>query len=352
MKIYISSSLEDLAEHRRAVCKAIESVYVGENVPMDVVKPEALASAGQPPLSLLMSELEESELFVLLLGWRYGYVPEGETRSLAEIEYDTVRGAMQTILCFFADDTHPVEPRFVETGVNAAKLRRFKERVAQEQIVRTFGSPDDLARQMAAAIDILMNTLVGKVGQHLVDRPETERLLRLCLADKTRYAATISELRGQLSSLVPANPIWRARHFETDNTTAFCLLPLRDEFVRVYEQGVLPALEEVGLRGVHAGQIFDNREIMEDIWESICTCRLVVADVTGRNPNVFYELGICHTLGKEVVVLTQRPDDVPFDIRHRRFIAYHPQKMTSLKSELRLTMQRVLVRLDETPAPP
>jgi len=60
---------------------------------------------------------------------------------------------------------------------------------------------------------------------------------------------------------------------------------------------VLPAVEAAGLRGIHAGQIFDNREIIEDIWESICMCRIVVADVTDRNPNVFYKLGICHTLG-------------------------------------------------------
>jgi hypothetical protein len=114
--------------------------------------------------------------------------------------------------------------------------------------------------------------------------------------------------------------------------------------MQVFEEGILPSVQAAGLRGVHAGQIFDNREIVEDIWELICTARLIVADVTGRNPNVFYELGICHTLGKEVIVITQAAADVPFDIRHRRFIEYDPVKIASLKARLQQTVQRVLTR--------
>lgn len=61
-----------------------------------------------------------------------------------------------------------------------------------------------------------------------------------------------------------------------------------------------------------------------------------------RIPNVFYELGICHTLGKECVVITQNKEDVPFDIRHRRFIWYSPEKMTVLRSSLRKAIQSIL----------
>ena len=49
---------------------------------------------------------------------------------------------------------------------------------------------------------------------------------------------------------------------------------------------------------------------------------IVVCDFTGRNPNVFYEAGIAHTLGKHVVPITQSADDVPFNLRHHRFIHY------------------------------
>jgi hypothetical protein len=82
---------------------------------------------------------------------------------------------------------------------------------------------------------------------------------------------------------------------------------------------------------------------MEDIWESICTARVVVADVTGRNANVFYELGIAHTMGKDCVVITQAPQDVPFDITSRRYIQYDPTKRVALRDRLERTLKSILV---------
>ena len=49
---------------------------------------------------------------------------------------------------------------------------------------------------------------------------------------------------------------------------------------------------------------------------------MVVCDCSDRNPNVFYEIGIAHTLGKEVVLITQSKDDIPFDLRHIRYVQY------------------------------
>lgn len=210
--------------------------------------------------------------------------------------------------------------------------------------MRTFRGPDDLAKEVAIAVNLFMNTPYYKVGQDLVDKPVLEKQLKLCREETAYHINVISTLRQRLQSIVPANPIWRGRLFETDTTLAFCLLLFKDNFMQVFEEGVLPAIEAAGLRGIHAGQIFDNREIIEDIWESICTSRIVIADVTDRNPNVFYELGICHTLGKEVIVITQRSEDVPFDIRHRKFIEYIPNKMSSLRTRLQQTLQRVLLR--------
>ena len=117
------------------------------------------------------------------------------------------------------------------------------------------------------------------------------------------YQETIDELRAELRRVVPANPIWRGRDFETNKSLCFVLLPFKDEYFELYESAIQPAVEAAGLSAQHAGEIFGNREIVEDIWESICKARLIIADVTGRNPNVFYELGIAHTLGKESIVI-------------------------------------------------
>ena len=59
---------------------------------------------------------------------------------------------------------------------------------------------------------------------------------------------------------------------------------------------------------------------MHDILELISTSKVIICDLSGKNPNVFYEAGIAHTLGKEVILITQHESDVPFDLRPLRYI--------------------------------
>ncbi len=68
--------------------------------------------------------------------------------------------------------------------------------------------------------------------------------------------------------------------------------------------------------------IWNNSVVVQDIFDLIYESYIVVCDFTGRNPNVFYEAGIAHTLGKHVVPITQSAGDVPFNLRHHRFISY------------------------------
>jgi len=349
MQVYIGSTLTDLAEHRSKVIDALKRISQ-PYAELQIVGPENAAIDGTQALEAQLRLIDESSIYILIIGWRYGYIPEGGTRSVLEIEYEAAKRSGGVMLCFIADDRAAVPGGLVETGENATALRKFKARVANENLVRSFRSPDDLAVEVVTAVELWFTRPMSKAGQDVVDRPVLQHELQSIRRERDRHVATITELRSRLASIVPATPIWRARRFTVDDSLCFCLLPLHDEFIRVYEEAVSPAAQASGLRSLHAGQIFDNREIMEDIWESICAARVVVADVTNRNPNVFYELGICHTLGKEVVVITQQPQDVPFDIRHRRFIHYTPQKLASLRHDLQQTIQRVLVRnTDNTP---
>lgn len=73
-----------------------------------------------------------------------------------------------------------------------------------------------------------------------------------------------------------------------------------------------------------ADDIWENPTFIQDIFDLIFTCKVVIADFTGKNPNVFYEVGIAHTLGKIVVPITQSIDDVPSDLAHFRALKYLP----------------------------
>jgi chaperonin GroEL len=107
-----------------------------------------------------------------------------------------------------------------------------------------------------------------------------------------------------------------------DDSLCFVLLPLRAPFLGYFDQIITPAAKEVGLTAVKASDIYGTRPVISDIWDHIWRAKAVVAIVSGRNPNVNYELGICHTLGIPTVLLSEKKTDVPFDYQHRRYIAY------------------------------
>ena len=73
--------------------------------------------------------------------------------------------------------------------------------------------------------------------------------------------------------------------------------------------------------------------------------RVVICDCTGRNPNVFYEIGIAHTLGREVISITQNPEDIPFDLRHLRYVHYlnNAEGRQALCAALEARLNTVLV---------
>jgi len=112
------------------------------------------------------------------------------------------------------------------------------------------------------------------------------------------------------------------RDFGVEENLCFVLMPFDKTFRRVYKEAIKPAVRKVGLKCRRADDIFGVRPIVQDIWEHINRAKVVVADLTDRNPNVFYEVGLSHALAKRVVLLAQKPQDVPFDIKHIRYVLY------------------------------
>ena len=103
---------------------------------------------------------------------------------------------------------------------------------------------------------------------------------------------------------------------------AFVLMPFDPEFDKIFDDLIKPALEEVGYDVNRADSILSQQNILKDVVRGIAEADLVVADLTSVNPNVFYELGISHTMQKHTVLLTQSVEDVPFDLKSYRVIQY------------------------------
>jgi tetratricopeptide (TPR) repeat protein len=87
--------------------------------------------------------------------------------------------------------------------------------------------------------------------------------------------------------------------------------------------------------------------IVTDVTRGIYESQIVLADITGRNSNVMYELGLAHAAKKPVIILAQSDSDVPFDIRHIRYMNYTPLDLTALKSNLVQRIRNTLASVDE-----
>ena len=107
-----------------------------------------------------------------------------------------------------------------------------------------------------------------------------------------------------------------------DEQLCFVLMPFTEFHVQYFTVIIAPAVEAMGLKAKKADDIYGTDPIMQDIWHAIWSARVIIADVTAKNPNVNYELGLCHALGVPTILITQSMDDVPFDYKQLRCIVY------------------------------
>lgn len=98
------------------------------------------------------------------------------------------------------------------------------------------------------------------------------------------------------------------------------------------------------MRCLRADDIWENEAIIQDIVTLINRSRIIVCDCSGRNANVFYEIGIAHTLGRNVILIAQSETAIPFDLRHIRYITYlnNGEGRGQLADRLRQRIQTLL----------
>lgn len=112
----------------------------------------------------------------------------------------------------------------------------------------------------------------------------------------------------------------------------FVLMPFSEEFDDVYRLAIKAACTNAGVYCERVDEQIFQGSILERVYNQISKADLIIADMTGRNPNVFYEVGYAHALNKNVILLTRNAADIPFDLRHYQHIVY--SKMHALEVEL------------------
>lgn len=127
---------------------------------------------------------------------------------------------------------------------------------------------------------------------------------------------------------------------------AFVLMPFDAQFDDIYKLGIQAVANERDVVAQRVDEQTFSETILERIYRQIDNSDFVIADMTGRNPNVFYEVGYAHAKGKLVTLLTQTVDDIPFDLRHHRHIVYGGSIQT-LRQRLSVEIEWLIGELEK-----
>lgn len=128
---------------------------------------------------------------------------------------------------------------------------------------------------------------------------------------------------------------------EQEENTAFVIIPFKKDFEEIYGE-ICQICIDLKISCLRADEIFTNRAIMQNILERIAKAEILIADLTEKNPNVYYEVGIAHSLRDEdsVILITNDLQTSPFDINHRSILVYDKRNMMKFRNDLR---KRIMV---------
>lgn len=119
--------------------------------------------------------------------------------------------------------------------------------------------------------------------------------------------------------------------FENSIKTCFIIMPIADHpdydaghFNRVYEHLIKPACQKAGYKAIRADDSKASHMIMFDILKKIIDCDMAICDLSSKNANVFYELGLRQAFNKKTILITDGLTNTPFDITGFRYVQYNP----------------------------
>ena len=125
------------------------------------------------------------------------------------------------------------------------------------------------------------------------------------------------------------------------------MMPFGKKFDRVYE-AIKSACETEEYRPLRVDEIYGPNPITSDIFSTIVQSKLVISDLSERNPNVLYETGLAHALNRDVIMIVQNEDDIPFNVHHLRYLSYLPNEegLGNLSKDLSASIKAALSTLD------
>jgi hypothetical protein len=127
---------------------------------------------------------------------------------------------------------------------------------------------------------------------------------------------------------------------EKETKTCFVIMPFGDWFDDYYENIYKPAIIKADFLPIRADDLYYPGNIIKDIWKFTNEAGVILGDLTDKNPNVFYELGLAHAISKPTILLASNIEDIPFDLKSQRIIEYNKNEY-NLGESLKKILQKL-----------
>jgi hypothetical protein len=152
MKIFVSSTYTDLVDYRKAAERAInllDQQFKGM---------EYFGARPEEPKTACLKEIEQADVFVGIYAHRYGFIPEGDSKSITEQEFDHAQKLGKPIFCYRVNADFPWSPKFIERGDAEKKLAAFIAHIEKDFVRNEFTTPDDLLAKISADLSRYLAT--------------------------------------------------------------------------------------------------------------------------------------------------------------------------------------------------
>lgn len=219
------------------------------------------------------------------------------------------------------------------------ELEEASENLPSNELVRVITylvDPDhfdgDVQKKQKHAIEVINESL--KRYDLLIERDDRTGNVKLCISNESYVSTAVAQnIVRRTITFSPA--VFSVPEKDPDPKLVAVMMPFAAEFSLVYE-AIGHACDDAGLIFYRADDIWEESTFIQDIFNLIFQSSIVIVDFTNRNPNVMYETGLSHALGKDVVPLTQHLADIPSDLKPHRALEYLPnaEGLQELRSKL------------------
>jgi hypothetical protein len=182
-KIYLSSTYEDLGEHRQAVYRLLRQMG------HDVISMEDYSASGRPPKEKCLADVGSCEVYVGLFAWRYGFIPPGEIKAITELEYREALDAGKPCLIFLLADDAPWSAALIDRDRTA--IESLRGELQANHVVDFFHTEEELATGVSVAVSNLSSEETAAEGDALPGA-----------SDRRFYLKCLSKMTGELDSQI------------------------------------------------------------------------------------------------------------------------------------------------------